>query len=198
MQLPEVTLGIVPGIGAMVVPYRRWPGAGADLPRACCGRRRSSRPSRAHELGIVDALADDSRTLFDLAAARVHALAGRRPPRSRVAPSRSRRSTRSSPRAADGMALSPTVIGLIEDAIREAAAAPTLAAALEVGYRAFGRAPARPPRAKAFAPSASGAGRISPRPAEWSGVRLRWCRHREFGVPAPLCAAGAVHRVSCG
>ena len=27
MQLPEVTLGIVPGIGAMVVPYRRWPSA---------------------------------------------------------------------------------------------------------------------------------------------------------------------------
>src|SRR6185369_13261852 len=27
MQLPEITLGIVPGIGAMVVPYRRWPSA---------------------------------------------------------------------------------------------------------------------------------------------------------------------------
>ncbi|MCP4243771.1 MAG: 3-hydroxyacyl-CoA dehydrogenase/enoyl-CoA hydratase family protein, partial [bacterium] len=25
LQLPEVTLGIAPGIGAMVVPYRRWP-----------------------------------------------------------------------------------------------------------------------------------------------------------------------------
>ena len=29
MQLPEITLGILPGIGAMVVPYRRWPAAAA-------------------------------------------------------------------------------------------------------------------------------------------------------------------------
>jgi enoyl-CoA hydratase/3-hydroxyacyl-CoA dehydrogenase len=43
------------------------------------------------------------------------------------------------PRAADGMALSATVIGFIEDAVREAAAAPTLEAALEAGYRAFGK-----------------------------------------------------------
>ena len=44
MQLPEVTLGILPGIGAMVVPYRRWPAAAAVSTR-CCGGRRSSRPS---------------------------------------------------------------------------------------------------------------------------------------------------------
>ena len=31
LQLPEVTLGIVPGIGAMVVPYRRWPHATATF-----------------------------------------------------------------------------------------------------------------------------------------------------------------------
>jgi enoyl-CoA hydratase/3-hydroxyacyl-CoA dehydrogenase len=43
------------------------------------------------------------------------------------------------PKAADGMPLSATAIALMESAIREAAAAPTLAAALEIGYRAFGR-----------------------------------------------------------
>ncbi len=36
------------------------------------------------------------------------------------------------------MALSRTTVGLIERAVREAAAAPTLAEALEIGYRAFG------------------------------------------------------------
>jgi enoyl-CoA hydratase/3-hydroxyacyl-CoA dehydrogenase len=45
------------------------------------------------------------------------------------------------------LALSATAIALMEEAIREAAAAPTLAAALEIGYRAFGgsacTAPAR-------------------------------------------------------
>ena len=34
LQLPEVTLGIVPGIGAMVVAYRRWPSA-AGCSTAC-------------------------------------------------------------------------------------------------------------------------------------------------------------------
>jgi enoyl-CoA hydratase/3-hydroxyacyl-CoA dehydrogenase len=38
----------------------------------------------------------------------------------------------------DGLALSPTAIALMEDAIRGAAAASTLASALEIGYRAFG------------------------------------------------------------
>jgi enoyl-CoA hydratase/3-hydroxyacyl-CoA dehydrogenase len=36
------------------------------------------------------------------------------------------------------MALSRATVALIERAVREAAAAPTLAAALEIGYRAFG------------------------------------------------------------
>jgi enoyl-CoA hydratase/3-hydroxyacyl-CoA dehydrogenase len=93
---------------------------------------------RAHELGIVDALAVDPRTLFEMAAARVRALAGGRHaiaggavdiPSLGVA----------EPSAPDGMALSPTVIGFIEEAVREAAAAPTLEAALEAGYRAFGK-----------------------------------------------------------
>ena len=29
LQLPEILLGIVPGLGGMVVPYRRWPKAAA-------------------------------------------------------------------------------------------------------------------------------------------------------------------------
>ena len=35
LQFPEITLGIAPGIGGMVIPYRRWP---APRPRfmVCC------------------------------------------------------------------------------------------------------------------------------------------------------------------
>jgi enoyl-CoA hydratase/3-hydroxyacyl-CoA dehydrogenase len=137
MQLPEITLGILPGIGAMVVPYRRWPAAAAVF-HAMLRRAEKLTAVRAHELGIVDALADDPRTLFEMSAARVRALAGRRhaiaggaieiPPLGAAEPG-----------TPDGMALSPTVIGLIENAIRAAARAPTLEAALEVGYEAFGK-----------------------------------------------------------
>jgi enoyl-CoA hydratase/3-hydroxyacyl-CoA dehydrogenase len=40
--------------------------------------------------------------------------------------------------AANGQRLSSEAIGIPDTAIRDAAAAPTFAAALEIGYRAFG------------------------------------------------------------
>src|SRR5690606_16835208 len=79
MQLPEVTLGILPGIGAMVVPYRRWPAAAAVF-HEMLRRADKLKAGRAHELGIVDALADDPHSLVHEAAQRVRALAGRRMP----------------------------------------------------------------------------------------------------------------------
>jgi enoyl-CoA hydratase/carnithine racemase len=74
MQLPEVTLGIVPGIGAMVVPYRRWPHATATF-NAMLRQAERLKAARAHELGIVSGLADDYPSLIAMAAARVRELA---------------------------------------------------------------------------------------------------------------------------
>jgi enoyl-CoA hydratase/3-hydroxyacyl-CoA dehydrogenase len=136
MQLPEVTLGIVPGIGAMVVPYRRWPGA-APVFHAMLRKGERLGAERAHELGIVDALAGDYRELLACAVERVHALSGRLQAIGDAAvdvPGFDERVER----ASNGMVLSATTIDLIEKAVREAAAAPTLAQALEVGYAAFG------------------------------------------------------------
>ena len=137
MQLPEVTLGIVPGIGAMVVPYRRWPQAAAVF-HGMLTRGDRLKAAQAHELGIVDELADGYDDLIARAVARVHALAGHVAADSRRRRWRCRRSKVERGEAADGRALSGTVISLIERAVRDAAAAPTLQAALEVGYRAFG------------------------------------------------------------
>ncbi|MCO5099990.1 MAG: 3-hydroxyacyl-CoA dehydrogenase NAD-binding domain-containing protein [Burkholderiaceae bacterium] len=136
MQLPEVTLGIVPGIGAMVVPYRRWPSA-AEVFHAMLRKGERLGAERAHELGIVDALAGDYRELIACAIERVHALAGRVrsiPDAPVDVPGFGERVER----AANGLALSATTIGLIEKAVRDAAAAPSLAQALEIGYEAFG------------------------------------------------------------
>lgn len=136
MQLPEVTLGIVPGIGAMVVPYRRWPAAAAVF-HAMLRKADKLGAERAHELGVVDALADDYRALIARAIERVHALAGRMPgiPDASVeVPGFEERVER----AANGTTLSATTVALIEKAVHDAAAAPTLAQALEVGYAAFG------------------------------------------------------------
>ncbi len=136
LQLPEVTLGIVPGIGAMVVPYRRWPHATATF-NAMLRQAERLKATRAHELGIVSGLADDYSSLIAMAAARVGELAnkitpiGDAPVAVSIEPVEARSST--------GQVLSRECIDIMEQAIREAAAAPSFAAALEAGYQAFGR-----------------------------------------------------------
>jgi enoyl-CoA hydratase/3-hydroxyacyl-CoA dehydrogenase len=135
-RLPEVTLGIAPGIGALVVPYRRWSEAGAAFHEMLrLGKRVTA--AQAVELGFVDELVSDSESLTAAAVARVHALAGRLPsvPDGPVAipPFAELESS-----TLDEMGLSREVIDIIEEAIREAAGAATLDEALEVGYRAFG------------------------------------------------------------
>jgi len=136
MQLPEITLGIVPGIGAMVVPYRRWPQAAATF-HGMLRRAEKLKAAEAHKLGVVDALADDLPGLVAAAVARVKALAGQPPPIARgavaLAPLAPIAAT-----AAGGQPLSREIMGILESAVRDAAKAPTLDAALEIGYRAFG------------------------------------------------------------
>ena len=136
MQLPEVTLGILPGIGAMVVPYRRWPRAAAVF-HGMLVRAERLKAAQALELGVVDALADDADALLRTALERVRALAGR-VERIADAPVAVPAFDGGPARAAGGRALSARVVALIEAAVRDAAAAPSLAAALDIGYRAFG------------------------------------------------------------
>lgn len=136
LQLPEVTLGIVPGIGAMVVPYRRWPHASATF-NAMLRQAERLKASRAHELGIVSALAEDYSSLIGIAAARVRELAGKVKPIGEAPVSVSIEPVDA--RSASGQALSRECIDIMEQAIRQAAAAPSFAAALEAGYQAFGR-----------------------------------------------------------
>ena len=131
LQFPEVTLGIAPGIGAMVVPYRRWPQA-AQLFHGMLRDAERLDAVRAHDAGIVVELADDYASLIQKAVGRVHALAGKR----RAAIDGPVRIEAFSKAKAT---FSGEVVGIIEQAVQAAAAAPTLADALEIGYQAFGR-----------------------------------------------------------
>ncbi len=136
MQLPEVTLGILPGIGAMVVPYRRWPAAAATFHRMLTRAERLS-AEQAQKLGVIDALADGYDDLIAKAIAAVRAMKGVPP---RIADGAVSIPAFDAAGANEGGArkLSESVIRLIETAVAQAAAAPKLDAALEVGYRAFG------------------------------------------------------------
>jgi enoyl-CoA hydratase/3-hydroxyacyl-CoA dehydrogenase len=136
LQLPEITLGIVPGIGAMVVPYRRWPKAATTF-HAMMRRAERVSAKAAHELGIVDRLSDDYAAMIEDAVERVHALRDHlRPPADGaivIAPPEPGDAV-----AANGQKLSVEVTRILERTIVEAAVAPTFDAALEIGYRAFG------------------------------------------------------------
>jgi enoyl-CoA hydratase/3-hydroxyacyl-CoA dehydrogenase len=136
LQLPEILLGIVPGLGAMVVPYRRWPLAAATF-HAMMRRAERVPAKAAHELGIVDGLNDDYAAMIESAVERVHALTGRL-----QAPADSAVSIEppapAEAVAFNGQKLSTEVTGILERAIVDAAAAPSFNAALEIGYRAFG------------------------------------------------------------
>ena len=131
MQLPEISLGIAPGIGAMVVPYRRWPAASADFHEMLRQCTKMS-AERAFELGVVQGLADDVPSLISRAAERVRALVGQR------------RFNLDAPVEIPAFGpisehmYSAEVTRLIEQCVKDAAALPSLSEALELGYRAFG------------------------------------------------------------
>jgi len=143
-QLPEVSLGILPAIGAMAVPFRRWNGASATFQRMLTTAARL-RATEAHEAGIVAELADGIDDLVARACAQVRMLArGGVPPRPGDVPVPLPAFRPFEGRAADGRLVSAAVVRLIEQGVRDAAAAPSLAAALEVGYRAFGEVACTP------------------------------------------------------
>jgi len=135
IQMPEVTLGITHGIGAMAVPYRRWPHAAPTF-NAMLRTAERLKAARAHELGIIDGIADDVDHLVAMAVARARELAGKvkpigdTPVKISIDPVEAR--------AASGQILSRECIELMERSILEAAAAASFAEALEVGYRSFG------------------------------------------------------------
>ena len=86
---------------------------------------------------MVDALADDLPGLIRAAVARVQVLAGKPSVIAlgavQLVPLGKIEAT-----AANGQPLSKEIMEILEAAVRNAAAAPTLAEALEIGYRAFG------------------------------------------------------------
>lgn len=134
-QFPEVTLGIAPGIGGMTVPYRRWPEA-AETFNDMLRRATKLKAGQAHELGIVDALADSYSSLIEAACARVKELPAGKPVVSEKPFSLSLGKVDAV--AANGMPLSNKAIEIITSAIEDGAKADSLSKALDIGYAAFG------------------------------------------------------------
>jgi len=136
LQFPEITLGILPGIGGCVVPYRRWPQAAALFHDMIC-LARPLKAAEAAERGIVSQLADDYSDLIAKALQEIQTLQGNLP----VLPEEKMElppiAIPDEP-LAGGQPLSREAVAITVNTIQAAAAAAKLKDALEIGYRGFG------------------------------------------------------------
>ena len=135
-QFPEISLGILPGIGGCVVPYRKWPqGAALFHEMICLGR--ALKVNEAHEIGMVTQIVDDYPTLISASIEEVKRLQGKtnRLPDDRIAipdidiPDEPK---------AGHQALSKEAVSITMKVIQESSACENFNDALEIGYKGFG------------------------------------------------------------
>jgi 3-hydroxyacyl-CoA dehydrogenase len=132
MQLPEITLGMIPGMGGVVIPYRKWPKAAAKF-HAMIGKSERLTAQEALEIGIVKKTTKTFPELIDAAIAEVNRLQGNIPRIGDGPVEIPAFVVPDAPTAGD-LPLSKEILGIIGGIINKAAAAKTLAEALEIAY----------------------------------------------------------------
>jgi enoyl-CoA hydratase/carnithine racemase len=135
-QLPEITLGILPGMGGAVIPYRKWPHASATF-NAMIGQAKRLTVQEAKEIGMLDQITESYPELIAAAIAEVERLQGNIPRITEGAVAISEFTVPEQP-VAGKLALSKEALGIVARVINQAAAAETLAAALEINYQGSG------------------------------------------------------------
>ncbi len=142
IQLPEITLGILPGIGGCVVPYRRWPG-GASLFHQMITLGKPINSQMAKKVGMVTELADNFPELIDKAIAQVSKHQSTTPVISESPVAIPDFEDCDNP-VNGNLALSKTAINVIKKTIMAGAKADSLSEALEIGYQGFGSIACKP------------------------------------------------------
>jgi enoyl-CoA hydratase/3-hydroxyacyl-CoA dehydrogenase len=136
LQFPEITLGILPGIGGCIVPYRRWPeGASLFNEMICFGK--PIKAKEAAEIGMVKRLTDNYSELIQAAVEEVKTLRGkiRRIPDAKVDIPEI---TIPDKPMAGKQPLSKEAVSIVKKTVEAGAAADSFAEALEIGYKGFG------------------------------------------------------------
>ena len=155
-QLPEVGLGILPGIGGAVVPFRKWPAHAVTWTRMAAKNERL-KAQQALEMGVVSALEADYDALVHLAADKARALVGKVPLQLADISGLDRAALGlDNPDNLGGPGLPQTTVAIIAEAIEAAAKAPDLASALEIGYKAFAKCATTPAAAEGIGAFTSG------------------------------------------
>jgi enoyl-CoA hydratase / 3-hydroxyacyl-CoA dehydrogenase len=135
-QFPEITLGILPGIGGCVVPYRRWPQGALRFHEMICFAR-PIQAKEAQELGMVARVVDDPSNLIKAAIEEVNSLQGNI---TRIRDGRIDIPEIKIPEepVAGKQALSREAVRITAQTVQAAASAETFAEAIEIGYKGFG------------------------------------------------------------
>ena len=137
LQFPEITLGILPGIGGCVVPYRKWPN-GAELfhEMVCLGR--PIKAEEAEKIGMITKVVSSYPELIKSAIEEVKRLSGSIP---RIPEGKIDIPPINLPDepAAGKLPLSKEAVSIAADTIEKASQAQSLDEALEIGYQGFGK-----------------------------------------------------------
>jgi 3-hydroxyacyl-CoA dehydrogenase/enoyl-CoA hydratase/carnithine racemase len=135
-QLPEITLGILPGMGGAVIPYRKWPHASETF-HAMIGEGKRLTVKEAREIGIVATVTNGYIEMIDAAIAEVNKLAGK-VPRISDKPVKIAEFKVSDTPMSGKLPLSKEALSIVARVINQAAAADSLEAALEINYQGSG------------------------------------------------------------
>jgi enoyl-CoA hydratase/3-hydroxyacyl-CoA dehydrogenase len=136
LQFPEISLGILPGIGGCVVPYRKWP-QGADLFHEMICLAKPIGADEAAGIGMISRIADDYPSLIAAAIDEVNDLQGKitRIPEGKIQIPDIKLPP--DPKAGKQI-LSKEAVSIAVKTIQDGAAAEKLNEALEIGYKGFG------------------------------------------------------------
>ncbi len=136
IQFPEITLGILPGIGGCIVPYRRWPeGAALFNEMICFGR--PIKAKEAADIGMVTRIVDDYSELIKAAVEEVKNLQGKVKRISDAKVDIPEITIPDEPMAGK-QPLSKEAVSIVLKTVKDGAAADSFAEALEIGYKGFG------------------------------------------------------------
>jgi len=136
LQFPEITLGISPGIGGCIAPYRKWPkGAETFHEMICLGKPITA--GEAFDIGMVAKITDDYPEMIQAAVEEVYKLHGNidRIPEAPVDITEIK--IPEQPMTGKLM-LSKETVSIIVKTIKNGAASNSFSDALEIGYQGFG------------------------------------------------------------
>ena len=135
-QLPEITLGIFPGMGGAILPYRKWPDA-AEKFHAMISEGQRLTSDEAEKIGMFVKVTDNYKDMILAAIAEVNRLVGNIPRITDSPVSIPEFKVADDPKSGD-LPLSKEALGIVAKVINEGAAADSFKAAMEITYHYSG------------------------------------------------------------